>query len=63
MKNRYYVTILNYGGTMHELIEADDILFKENSIIFVENGGSTWIYLKVFPASKTIINKIEPIKK
>lgn len=59
MEYKYYLTILSCDSKIEEVVEADQILFKDNSIIFVANGGSQWIYLKVFPASRTIIQKIE----
>lgn len=54
---------MHYAGTtdMFE-VSADDLQFKEGSIVFVEDRESWWKKIAIYPADKTIVYRIENLK-
>ena len=62
MNYRYHVKVLGAVGLTDITIEADDIQFHGGSVVFVEDCGSHWEKLQVYPASRTAIVNIEYLK-
>lgn len=60
---KYNIEVMRYDGTvLYRSINADSIHIEDGVIKFVNDGGSIWITVAVYPANKTIISNIENIK-
>jgi hypothetical protein len=59
MKNKYYLRVQLFGYANAIEVLADEVQIKDGSYQFVEDMGSHWKKIALYPIQHTIIHKIE----